>query len=357
MKEIRTQDAIGHIISHDITRIIPGGEKGVAFKKGHVVRAEDIDTLLKIGKSHLYVWENDGTLLHENEAAQVLADLVAGDEFRKGEVKEGKIEIFAGQDGILKVDKEKLAALNGFDEVMVATRHDLSPVKKGDKLCGTRIIPLAISWERMDEVARAVGVEPTKIADTEKAGAEAAGAVTVLSVLPYKKMKAAIVTTGSEVFEGLIEDGFSPIVKEKLAEFETENIGHLTVPDNPEMTTNAILRMIEKGADLVLVTGGMSVDPDDRTPLAIKKTGAEVISYGAPVLPGAMFMVAYIGDTAILGLPGCVMHSKRTILDIILPRVMAGIRVSKADINALAPGGLCLSCETCIWPACGYGAV
>ena len=352
MREIRTQDAVGHIISHDITRIIPGGEKGVAFKKGHVVRAEDVETLLKIGKSHLYVWENDGTLLHENEAAQVLADLVAGDEFLRGEVKEGKIEIFAKHDGILRVDKEKLAALNGFDEVMVATRHDLTPVKEGDKLCGTRIIPLAISWERMDEVARAVGFEPTKTSDSEIAGSK-----TVLSVIPYKKMKAAIVTTGSEVFEGLIEDGFSPIVKEKLAEFEAENIGHLTVPDNPEMTTNAILRMIDKGAELVLVTGGMSVDPDDRTPLAIKKTGAEVVSYGAPVLPGAMFMVAYIGDTAILGLPGCVMHSKRTIFDIILPRVMAGIRITKEDINALAPGGLCLSCETCIWPACGFGAV
>jgi len=352
MKEIRTQDAVGHIISHDITRIIPGGEKGVAFKKGHIVREEDIEKLLKIGKSHLFVWENDGSLLHENEAAQVLADLVAGDEFRRGEVKEGKIEIFAAQAGILRVDKEKLLALNGFEDVIVATRHDYSPVKAGDNLCGTRIIPLAISWERMDEVARAVGVEPSEMHSTETRSSGL-----VLSLLPYKKMRAAIVTTGSEVFEGLIEDGFTPVVREKLGEFDTEVIGHLTVPDNPEMTTNAILRMIEKGAEIVLVTGGMSIDPDDRTPLAIKNTGAEIVSYGAPVLPGAMFMIAYLGETTILGLPGCVMHSKRTILDIILPRVMAGIRVTRADINALGPGGLCLSCGTCNYPACGFGAV
>ena len=347
MKEIRTQDAVGHIISHDVTRIIPGGEKGVAFKKGHIVREEDIPELLKIGKSHLFVWENDGTLLHENDAAHILADLVASDDFKRGEVKEGKIELFANSRGILRVDKNKLAALNEFDEVMVATRHDLSPVNSGDKLCGTRIIPLAISWERMDEVARAVGVDPSE----EKSSG------VVLSMLPYKKKRIAIVTTGSEVFEGLIEDGFTPIVQDKLKEFETESIGHLTVPDNPQMTTNAIIRMVEKGADIVFVTGGMSVDPDDRTPLAIKNTGAEVISYGAPVLPGAMFLVSYLGDTAVLGLPGCVMHAKRTILDIVLPRVMADIRISKEDIKALGPGGLCLSCDVCNFPACGFGAV
>ena len=352
MKEIRTQDAIGHIISHDITRIIPGGEKSVAFRKGHVVRQEDVEKLLKIGKSHLFVWENDGSLLHENEAAQILADLVAGPDFKRGEVKEGKIELFAAGSGILRVDKENLLALNRFDEVMVATRHDLSPVQTGDKLCGTRIIPLAISWERIDEVARAVGVDPSSLAE-----AEPSSSGTVISVLPYKKMRTAIVTTGSEVFEGLIEDGFSPIVRDKLSEYDTEDIGNLKVPDNPDMTTSAIMRMIEKGADIVLVTGGMSVDPDDRTPLAIKNTGADVVSYGAPVLPGAMFMIAYLGDTAILGLPGCVMHSKHTILDIILPRVMAGLRITKDDINALAPGGLCLSCEVCNYPACGFGAV
>ena len=338
MKEIRTQDAVGCIISHDITRIIPGKVKEVAFKKGHVVREEDVPELLKVGKSYLYVWENDGSLLHENDAADVLANLVAPAGMLRSEVKEGKIELFADCDGVLRVNKELLAVLNGFDYVMVATRHDFSPVCKGDKLAGTRIIPLAIEKDKMDDVTRSVSNG------------------SVLSILPYIHKKAAIVTTGGEVFEGLIEDGFTPVVRQKLTAFDAEEIGHVTVPDNPDMTTGAILRMAEKGADVIFVTGGMSVDPDDRTPLAIKNTGADVVSYGAPVLPGAMFMVAYLGNKVILGLPGCVMHSKATILDLVLPRIMAGMKVTKKDIDKFAAGGLCLGCETCVWPICGFGA-
>ncbi|MDR0874668.1 MAG: molybdopterin-binding protein [Clostridiales Family XIII bacterium] len=339
MKEIRTQDAVGCIISHDITRIIPGKVKEVAFKKGHVVRAEDVPELLKVGKSHLYVWENDGAMLHENDAAAVLADLVAQDGMVRSGVSEGKIEVFADVDGVLRVDKERLAVLNGFDYVMVATRHDLSPVRKGDKLAGTRIIPLAIEKTKMDAVCAA------------------ADGGSVLTILPYIHKKVAIVTTGGEVFEGLIEDGFTPVVRKKLEAFDTEEVGHVTVPDNPDMATGAILRMAENGADVIFVTGGMSVDPDDRTPLAIRNTGADIVSYGAPVLPGAMFLASYLGDKVILGLPGCVMHSKVTILDLILPRVMAGMPVTKKDIADLAAGGLCLSCEHCIWPACGFGAL
>jgi len=337
MKQIKTTDAAGQIISHDITRIIPGGEKTVAFKKGHIVREEDIPELLKIGKTHLFVWENDGTVLHEDEAAVFLADLVAGEGFLRRGVSEGKIELFADRSGVLLVDKEKLAALNEFDEIMVATRHNLTPVRPGDKAAGTRIIPLAIKKDRLEEIK-----------NKTRGGA-------VLTVMPYKEKKIAIIATGSEVFEGLVEDGFTRVVRKKLSEYNAGDLGSLKVPDNPEMTRNAIIRMIEKGADIIFVTGGMSVDPDDRTPLAIKNTGAEIVSYGAPVLPGAMFMLAYMGDTAILGLPGCVMSSERTILDIMLPRVMAGLRITKEDINDLACGGLCLGCGTCIWPACGFG--
>jgi len=339
MKEIKTTDAAGQIISHDITRIIPGGEKAVAFKKGHIVREEDIPELLKIGKTFLYVWESDGSVLHENEAAACLAGLAAKDGFRRGEVSEGKIELFADRKGLFRIDKEKLALLNDFEEIMVATRHDLTPVEPGDKVAGTRIIPLAIKKSLMEEAEKSMGEG------------------SVLTILPYIKKKTAIIATGSEVFEGLIEDGFTRVVREKLEEYDTEDLGSLKVPDNPEMTASAILRMIDKGADIVFVTGGMSVDPDDKTPLAIRSTGAEIVFYGAPVLPGAMFMLAYLEDKAVLGLPGCVMSSKRTILDIVLPRVMAGLRITKKEINELAPGGLCLSCGTCIWPACGFGAV
>ncbi|MDR1797808.1 MAG: molybdopterin-binding protein [Clostridiales Family XIII bacterium] len=338
MREIRTQDAVGLVLAHDVTRIIPGEMKETPFQKGHVIREEDVEPLLKMGKMHLFVWEEDASLIHENEAAGMLADLVAGALPARGEVREGKVEIFAHMDGVLRVDKGRLSALNDFDEVMVATRHDLSPVREGDKIAGTRIIPLAISWQKMQEVR--------------------ATPAPVLQILPYLPLKAAVVTTGSEVFEGLVEDGFTPVVRRKLASFGAVECGHLTVPDNPDMATEAILRMKKQGADVICVTGGMSVDPDDRTPLAIKNTGARIVSYGAPVLPGAMFLLAYFEDgAAVLGLPGCVMHSRVTIFDILLPRVMAGIEITKGSLNALAAGGLCQNCAHCIYPVCGFGAV
>ena len=338
MKEIRTRDAVGHVISHDITQIIPGKTKDVLFKKGHVIREEDIEPLMKVGKMNLFVFENDGTVIHENEAAEILAGIVASEEMHRSVVKEGKIEVFAPFDGVLRVDKQKLFVLNSFDDIMIATRHDYTPVKEGDKLAGTRIIPLVIDIEIMDKAVEAKGDAP------------------IIDVIPYVHKKVSIITTGSEVFEGLIKDGFTPVVREKLLNYDSEEVGHVTVPDHPEMTTDAILRQIEKGADLVLVTGGMSVDPDDKTPLAIKNTGAEVISYGAPVLPGAMFMLSYLNGIPILGLPGCVMHSPTTILDLILPRIMADIPVTKQDIINLGSSGLCLNCNVCTFPVCGFGA-
>ena len=338
MKEIKTKDAVGHVISHDITQIIPGKIKDVLFKKGHVVREEDIEALMKVGKMNLYVFENDGTVIHENEAASMLADIVAPDDMARSAVKEGKIEISAPVSGVLRVNKEKLNALNSFDDIMVATRHDYTPVKKGDKLAGTRIIPLVIKNDVMAEAQALRGDAP------------------ILELKPYVHKKAAIVTTGSEVFEGLIEDGFTPVVQKKLLSYDAEEIGHVTVPDDPKQATDAIKMLIERGADIVFVTGGMSVDPDDKTPLAIKNTGAEIISYGAPVLPGAMFMVSYLNGIPVLGLPGCVMHAPTTILDLVLPRIMADIPVTKQDIINLGAGGFCLQCEKCNYPVCGFGA-
>lgn len=340
MKQIRTVDAIGHTLCHDITRIIPGGEKGVAFKKGHVIREEDIPELIKIGKVNLFVWEDQADMVHENDAAEVLFSLVAGEGMAASPVKEGKVEIFAGADGVLRVDRDRLAKLNAFDEIMVAVRHDNVPVRKGDKLAGTRIIPLAIARETLNAAV----------------GAISGGAV--LSVKPFRKKRSGIVTTGSEVASGLIQDGFTPVVRAKLAEYGgADEVGHHIVSDEPDQATGAILSLIEAGAQIVLVTGGMSVDPDDKTPLAIRNTGAHIVSYGAPVLPGAMFMTAYLGEVPIVGLPGCVMHSRRTILDLILPRLMADIPVTRDDIDALAVGGLCLECPTCIFPNCGFGAL
>ena len=339
MKEIRTVDAVGQILCHDITQIIKDQKKGVLFKKGHVVREEDIPALLSVGKEHLFVWEKKEGMLHENEAAEILYKISAGEHMHGSEIKEGKIELIADCDGLLKIRRDALQAVNSLGEMMIASRHGDFPVRKGDKIAGTRIIPLVIEKEKMDRAEKAAGETP------------------IFSILPFRN--AGIVTTGSEVQKGLIKDTFTPVLREKLDEYACSVVGQTTPGDDRKQITEDILNFIREGADLVICSGGMSVDPDDRTPGAIKDTGAEIVTYGAPVLPGAMLLLAYykIEDRTvpILGLPGCVMYAKRTVFDLILPRVMADDRICAKEISAYGEGGLCLNCQTCTFPNCGFG--
>lgn len=340
MKLIRTEDAVGSVLCHDLTQIIKGVTKDAVFRKGHIVQPEDIPVLLSIGKEHLYVWEADESMLHENDAARILVDLCKSEGMSESAVKEGKIELAAAVDGLFKVDSKRLQLVNSFGQMMIATRHGNTPVHKGDKLCGTRIIPLVIEKEKMQRVQELCGAEP------------------LLKLLPYQIKRAAVLTTGSEVFHGRIKDTFTPVIEAKLAEFGVEVIHKEILDDAPEQITAAIKKAIEeKGAELVLCTGGMSVDPDDQTPLAIKNTGANIVSYGAPVLPGAMFLLSYYGEeqVPVLGLPGCVMYAKRTIFDLALPRVLARDPITAEELAALGEGGLCLSCSVCTYPACGFG--
>ncbi len=341
MKEIRTEDAVGQVLCHDITQIIPGVSKDAKFKKGHVVTREDIPVLLSIGKEHLYIWENDDTMYHENEAAEILCQLCINEHMERGGVKEGKIEIKSTIRGLLKIDTGLLDKINSTGQMMIASRHSNTPVEPGDKLCGTRVIPLVIKKEKMEE-ARTI-----------------CGGKKIFSILPYGEKKAGIVTTGSEVFSGRIKDAFGPVLMAKAKEYGAKILGQIITDDQPEHTTEAIMDFISQGADMVFVSGGMSVDPDDKTPLAIRSTGADVVTYGAPVLPGAMFLLSYYrkdGKTIpIAGLPGCVMYAKRTIFDLVLPRLMADDPVTKEEIDRLGRGGLCLSCEVCHYPNCGFG--
>ena len=339
MKLIRTEEAVGCVLCHDLTQIIPGVTKDAVFRKGHIVREEDIPVLLSIGKEHLYVWENGPDMLHENDAARILCGLCRNDYMEESEVKEGKIELKAACDGLFKADGARLKLVNGFGQMMIAARHGNTPVKKGDKLAGTRVIPLVIEKEKMEQVRQLCGSEP------------------LLKILPFKKKRAAVIATGSEVFYGRIKDSFTPVIEAKLAEYGTEVILKKVLNDDHEQITAAIIDAVEKaGADFVLCTGGMSVDPDDRTPLAIKNTGAEIISYGAPVLPGAMFLLSYLhGSIPVVGLPGCVMYSKRTIFDLVLPRLLADDRISAGELASLGEGGLCLGCDICTYPNCGFG--
>ncbi len=338
MKQIETVHAAGHVLCHDLTQIIPGEYKGARFCKGHIVTEEDIPVLLSMGKEHLYVWELQEGMLHENDAAKRLCAITKTETMNRSEVKEGKIELTAAIDGVFTVDSEKLYAINSIDEITIATRKGNFPVKKGDKLAGMRVIPLVIETEKLEAAERIANGTP------------------ILNLLPYRLHTAAVLTTGSEILAGRIEDQFTPVLIEKLKGYGIEVVQHVLTGDDSETIQSAIASARKAKVDLILCTGGMSVDPDDRTPGAIRQSGAKIVTYGAPVLPGAMILLGYYDEgTPVLGLPGCVMYAKATVFDLILPRIAAGIPLTKNDFTELGEGGLCLGCTPCTFPHCPFG--
>lgn len=338
MKLIRTEDAVGHVLCHDMTQIIKDQYKDARFRKGHIVTEADIPVLLSMGKEHLYVWEMTPGMVHENDAAERLLALCGQENMTRSEVKEGKIELKAACDGLFQVDSRRLIAVNSIEDIMIATRKGNTAVKKGDKLAGMRVIPLIIEEERL------------------RAAEAAAGTVPLLKLLPYVKKTAAIVATGSEVKNGLIQDTFTPVVRDKLAAYGIETVSVLYSGDGVDNVANAIAEARQTGADLILCTGGMSVDPDDNTPGGIRQSGARIVTYGAPVLPGAMFLLGYFeDDTPIMGLPGCVMYAGATIFDLALPRIATGVEMTRTDFAVMGEGGLCLGCRPCHWPDCPFG--
>ena len=337
MKLVRTEDAVGQVLCHDITQIIKGVTKDAVFRKGHIITEEDIPVLLSVGKDNVYIWENDETMLHENEAAEILREICQSDNMTASAPKEGKIELTADIDGLFLVDTKRLYAVNSLGRMMIATRSAGTPVKAGAKLCGTRVIPLVIEKEAMAEAKKVAGDTP------------------LLRLKPIKPRKVGVVTTGNEVFYGRIEDTFTPVIEQKLAEYGSSMVAHEICNDDNEKITAAIKKMLDEGCDMVLCTGGMSVDPDDQTPLSIKNTGANIISYGSPVLPGAMFLISYMPDgRPVCGLPGCVMYARRTIFDLVLPYLLADEPVTAEMLAGLGNGGLCLNCKVCVFPNCGF---
>lgn len=341
MRELPVADAIGTVLCHDITQIIPGDGpdrcKGALFKKGHVVRPEDVERLRNVGKEHLYVFDLAEGLVHEEEAALRVARAVCGAGILMGAPGEGKVTLSAGCDGLLKVDAARLGELNGLDDLVLATLHTNQPVKKGQNLAGVHITPLVM--------------EEGKVRRAE----ELCASGPLLEVRPFLPRKVGMVTTGSEVFKGRVKDGFGPVLRERFARLGSQVFRQLLVSDDEDMTARAIEALLALGADFIVVTGGMSVDPDDRTPAAIRRAGASIECYGAPVLPGAMFLLGYIGSVPVLGLPGCVMYFKASIFDLVVPRLLAGDRLSRQDIAALGHGGYCSACAECRFPVCPFG--
>lgn len=338
MKQVRVEEAVGMVLCHDITRIVPGEFKGRAFRKGQRLQASDIPLLKDLGKEHLYVFELKEGSIHEDDAARRMALAAIGPGISLSEPCEGRINMSAVGPGLLKVNVEALFQINSIEEIVFSTLHTNQAVSRGRVIAGTRIIPLM--------------TQESKVVEVEKICRQS---WPVLSVAPFRPIEVGIVTTGHEVSSGRIEDRFGPVLEKKFADLGASIMGQDLVGDDIAKTVSAIDGFLKKGAGLIAVTGGMSVDPDDLTPAAIRTAGGEVITYGAPTFPGAMFMLAYVRGVPVVGLPGCVMYYRASIFDLVVPRIVAGETLRREDIVAMGHGGLCSGCTDCRYPVCAFG--
>lgn len=339
MKKIRTEDAVGLTLCHDITEV-RDGFKGRAFQRGHIVTREDISHLLDLGKKHLYIWEENAGEIHEEDAALRLAALAPMENAEYTGPVEGKMTLTAKADGLFLVNRPLLDEINAIGEITITTLPDHYPVKKGMKLAGARIIPL-VCQEREIEQAEALVRR---------------GSRPLMELVPYRQgLPVGIIVTGSEVYSGRIQDKFEPVVREKTAPFGANVLGCIFCDDYLDMLQSAIEKWRARGAKLIIMTGGMSVDPDDLTVTAMRQSGAEIVSQGVPAQPGNMFTVAYLDDITFLGVPGAAIHAKTTMLDVILPQAFTGIPFTRRELRSLGAGGLCQGCGDCRWPNCTFG--
>ncbi len=338
MRKVPVEEAVGLTLGYDITKIVPGREKYRAFRRGQVIAAEDIPKLKDIGKEHIYIWDPDDHMIHEDDAALRLAQCAAGPGLYWGEPNQGRVNLKAEYAGLLKVQVDGLNMLNNLEDIVFATLHNDRVVVEGQAVAGTRVVPVAVEQELMQAAEKIC---------TEKAS--------ILSIKAFKPLWTAVVTTGTEVNSGRIKDGFAGVIRNKIAPYSGRWMGQVIVPDDPELISREIHNFVAEGAQLVIVTGGMSVDADDATPQAIRQSGAEVVFYGAPILPGSQFMLAYQGHVPICGVPGGALFSRKTTLDLLLPRIFAEDRIERSDIVAMGHGGLCEECQQCHFPQCPFG--
>lgn len=336
MKKVKVQDAIGMTLCHDITAMVDGF-KGAAFKRGHVVTQEDIPRLLDIGKQHVFIWEENAGEIHEEDAARRLSQMTAVDGAHYGSISEGKVQLFADQDGMFRVDKALLAAVNRIGDITITTLPDHYPVKAGDRLASMRIVPLV--------------TEERQIAEAEALCADKQ----LYDLRPFKPLKVGIIITGSEIYHGRIKDKFERVARAKLAHYPAEILGVHVCDDELDMIVGAGRALLADGAELLIFSGGMSVDPDDLTPSAIREMGAEIVSYGVPSQPGNMTLVAYLDQAALLGVPGAAISRPTTMFDVLLPQIFCGDPLTKDDLIRLGEGGLCQMCDNCHFPNCTFG--
>ncbi len=339
LTKIRVEDAVGTHLAHDLTEIRPGEFKGPAFRKGHKIQRQDLCRLMRMGKRHLYVLDLKKNQVHEDEAVVELASALSGPGVTfSGQPREGKLQLKADYSGLLKINTEALVDFNLIPDVMCASLHNNVPVSRGQELAGTRAIPLVIDRNTLNQAVTLANI-----------------GYPIFSVKAYTRLRARLIITGSEVYDGLIEDKFEEIVRNKLESFGASLEETVILPDDMERIALHAQRFLSADTDLIITTGGMSVDPDDVTRLGIRKAGVEELYYGAAALPGAMGMLAYKGDIPIIGIPACGLYHKITVFDLLLPRLLAGENPDNRDMARLAIGGMCLDCEVCTYPACSFG--
>lgn len=336
MKKINVRDAIGMQLCHDITEM-NDGFKGVAFKRGHTIREEDIEHMLNIGKRTVFVWEENAGEIHEDDCARRMAAMAPVEGAHYTEPAEGKVLLLADRRGMFRVNTKLLKQIDSIGDITICTLPDHYPVEVGARLASMRIVPLVTKEEQIIEAERLCAKEP------------------LLRLLPYQHKKVGVIITGSEVYSGRIQDKFAPVVRAKMTQYPSEIVGITVCDDDLDMIVNAAKQHLEKGADFLIFTGGMSVDPDDLTPTAIRQLGAKIITHGVPSQPGNMTLVAYLGDIPVLGVPGAAIKLPTTIFDVLLPQTFAGEKITREELVNLADGGLCQMCKACHWPNCTFG--
>ena len=338
LKKVKTENAVGLVVGHDMTKTIPGVCDGPRFRRGDVIKSEDIPELLSMGKEHIYVIEKEEDQVHEEEAAIRIARAVAGSNLKMTDPRQGRVNMKATVDGLVKINRPLLYEIHNTEDIIIAARHNNVTCKAGEIVAGTKIIPLFTSEDnlkKMEDLCKEKGK--------------------VVDVLPFIPQKVGMIITGNEIFKGITEDKFAAVMRKKIEKLGSTVISEVVVLDDEDIIAQAVLDMKNKGCDVIVTCGGLSVDPDDVTAEGVEKSGARIISYGVPVMPGAMVLVAELGDTPILGAPGAVIFKKTTILDVLLPRVLAKDKITRQDIIELAHGGLCLDCEECVYPVCPFG--
>lgn len=336
MKKLKVEDAVGMTLCHDITEM-RDGFKGAAFKRGHVIREEDIPKMLDLGKRTVFIWQADAGEIHEEDAARRMAAMAPVEGAHYTEPSEGKVLLMADQRGMFRVDTELLRQVNSIGDLTISTLPDHYPVEAGARLASMRIVPLVTQEEQI--------IRAEELCKGRR----------LLDLRPYRFLKAGVIITGSEIYTGRIKDKFEPVVRAKLQKYPSEILGVTICDDDLDMIVAAAKGYVDSGADFLIFTGGMSVDPDDLTPTAIRKLGADIVSHGVPSQPGNMTLVAYLGDVAILGVPGAAVSMPTTIFDVLLPQIFAGDKLTRDDLVRLGDGGLCQLCKSCHFPNCTFG--